>query len=224
MNSRETILERIRRNTATSGVAPSATEPSGLRHLQGADSEALLRLFTEQLERVAGTCHRTSSMPAAAEALRAIIEDHRAQRVARSDDPAVINLLEQVVGAFELFTPDSSREELLACEVGITTASIGIAEEGTIVLPSGHAELGRERTRLTALLPKVHVAVLRASDMVGTISEAIARVRSTGTNQRPLPPTVTFATGPSRTADIEQELVLGVHGPHSQHVILLEHE
>ena len=224
MSSREAILGRVRRNIATSGVQPIRSEPPTLRSIDGADREDLLRTFSEQLELVSGICHRTSSTLAAADALRAIISDHRAQHVMRSDDPSVISLLEHVVGTFKLATPDSPREVLLACDIGVTTAELGIAEHGTIVLPSGHADLGRERTRMAALLPKVHVALLRGSDLVGTISEAIALFRSTGTNQRPLPPTVTFATGPSRTADIEQELVLGVHGPHSQHVILLEHE
>ena len=224
MSSREEILSRIRRNIVASGVESVHTEPPTVRSLDVADRETLVTSFAEQLELVSGVCHRTSSTQAAADALRAIISDHRVARVVRSNDPRVISLLEQVVGTFELATPDSAREVLLECEIGVTTAFVGVAEHGTIVLTSGDADLDRERTRMAALLPKIHVALLRASDIVGTTAEAIARVRTTGTTDRPLPPTITFATGPSRTADIEQELVLGVHGPHSQHVILLEHE
>lgn len=224
MNSRDAILSRIRNNIALSGVEHVHTDPLPIRSLEVADRETLIRTFAEELEQVSGVCHRTTSTEAAADALRAIILDHQAKQVVRSNDPRVISLLERVVGTFKLATPDAPRELLLACDIGVSTAPIGVAEHGTIVLPSGDADLDRERTRNAALLPKIHVALLRASDIVGTIAEAIARIRATGTTERPIPPTVTFATGPSRTADIEQELVLGVHGPHSQHVIVLEHE
>jgi L-lactate dehydrogenase complex protein LldG len=125
-------------------------------------------------------------------------------------------MLEGIVGTFEVETPSSSRERLLESHVGLSSASMGIAEHGTIILPTGESP-SAERSRFIALLPKIHVAVLKASTLYGTIHEAL---RAMG----PLPPTVTFVTGPSRTADIEQELVLGVHGPHAQHVILLENE
>jgi L-lactate dehydrogenase complex protein LldG len=65
-----------------------------------------------------------------------------------------------------------------------------------------------------------HIAIVAASDLVETWDDALTTM-----HRRPdgPPPTVTFATGPSRTADIELELVLGVHGPRAQHVIVLEH-
>lgn len=212
---RDAILARIRAATATRGDPPAPTAPLPVRTLRD-PSATNSELFASHLEAVAGVCHRASTIEAAADALRAIIADHRAKRVARSNDPVVIQLLERVVGTFELSTPASPRDDLLASDVGLCRAVIGIAEHGTIVLPSGMTDPASERTRLVALLPRVHVAILRPSDIVGTLAEAIERLH-------PVAPTVTFATGPSRTADIEQELVVGVHGPHAQHVILLEH-
>lgn len=223
MNSRDAILARVRRNLAESGVQPEPAPPIPLRTHDQSDGKSLVDLFSEQLELVAGVCHRVSSVEGAAEALRAIVADHHAVRLARTDDPMVIDLLERVVGTFEILPPESDREQLLQCDIGVSAARFGIAQHGTIVLPSGQADLDGERTRLVALLPKVHVAIIRASDLLGTVAEVLARLPELGDEDRPLPPTVTFATGPSRTADIEQKLVLGVHGPHAQHVILLEH-
>ena len=223
MSSRGEILQRIRANLASSEADSRPAGELGLRTLKNNDPENLVRMFAEQLELVKGVCHRASSLDAAAEALRAIVVDHHVRNIVRSSEPIVIELLERVVGAFEIRTPDSPRNELLDCDIGVCTATLGIAEHGTIMMSSGQAMLDNRRVRHVSLLPKIHVAVLRASDLVGTIAEALLRASKMGDSERPLPPAVTFATGPSRTADIEQQLVLGVHGPHSQHVILLEH-
>ncbi|MCH2160812.1 MAG: lactate utilization protein [Phycisphaerales bacterium] len=222
MTSRDAILSRIRRNLAESSVESEPTGRIPLRTLESDDRESLVRMFAEQLELVNGVCHRTSSFEAAAEALRAILVDHHVRRIARSGEPMVIDLLERVVGTFELFTPESPRPQLLDCDLGLCTATLGIAEHGTIMMTSGQADLDEARVRLVSLVPKIHVAVLRAGDLVGTVAEALDRLTGMGDAERRLPPVATFATGPSRTADIEQQLVLGVHGPHSQHVILLE--
>jgi L-lactate dehydrogenase complex protein LldF len=183
------------------------------------DRHDLIDRFASALERVQGVCHRVTSEDGAVEALRAIMRDRGVRCVVRSDDPLVRTLLEGVVGGFELLDPDADRARLLDAGLGVTRAAIGVAEYGTIVLPSG-ASPATERTRFAALLPEAHVAIVAASDLVSTWDEALAAMRDLPDGP---PPTVTFATGPSRTADIELELVLGVHGPRAQHVIVLEH-
>ena len=223
MTARNLILHTIRENLASSGARPQPTQDLALRTLPTNDRKVLVRMFAEQLELVKGVCHRASSLDAAAEALRAIVVDHQVRRIVRSSESTVIDLLERVVGAFEIHTPGSPRSDLLECDLGVSSATLGIAEHGTIMMSSGQADLDDSRVRQVSLLPKIHVAIIRASDLVGTIAEALDRVANLGDGDRPIPPAVTFATGPSRTADIEQQLVLGVHGPHSQHVILLEH-
>lgn len=188
------------------------------------DPSVRLARFARGLELVNGVCHRTTSDAAAAEALLSIVRDRQASIVVRSDDELVIGLLEGVAGGFALLSPGATREELLNADIGVTRATRGVAEYGTIMLESGDASGRRgpttEKNRLAALVPEIHVAVLAASDLVDTWDDALESSR------RPdgaPPPTVTFATGPSRTADIEMELVLGVHGPRAQHVVLLEH-
>jgi L-lactate dehydrogenase complex protein LldG len=96
---------------------------------------------------------------------------------------------------------------------GITASFCAIAETGTVLL------LSSPRTpKATALLPETHVCVVRRSRMVDTMEEAFALMR----NEVGQPPRATFfVSGPSRTADIEQTIVIGAHGPYRVHVILV---
>jgi L-lactate dehydrogenase complex protein LldG len=94
----------------------------------------------------------------------------------------------------------------------LTTATLGIAQTGTLVLVSGPGQ-GR---RATTLVPDSHLCVLRARDIVETVPEAFARLISH--NRSP----ITFVSGPSATADIEMTRIKGVHGPRFLHVILVQ--
>ncbi len=91
---------------------------------------------------------------------------------------------------------------------GITRASAAIAESGTLVLKDCVTS-----ARLAALAPWIHIAVLHQSDIVATIGEAI---QGFGDD-----PSVIFATGPSKTADVEGILIEGVHGPGVQIALVL---
>jgi L-lactate dehydrogenase complex protein LldG len=97
--------------------------------------------------------------------------------------------------------------------VGITGVFCAIAETGTLMLLSG------PRTpAATSLLPETHVAVMRADRLVSTMEDAWRLLRAEpGTPPR----AVNFVSGPSRTADIEQTLTLGAHGPYRVHVVLV---
>ena len=105
------------------------------------------------------------------------------------------------------------KEDLFTFDVGITSAQAGIAETGTLVLDSS-----QERNRLVSLVPPVHIAILDASKIFLTLGETLAALES----GPELSPAITFITGPSRTADIELTLTLGVHGPQELYVIINE--
>ncbi len=107
---------------------------------------------------------------------------------------------------------DAPSTTIAAADIGVTEADCLVAASGTVVLRSAN------RHRGASLLPPIHVVVARSDLLVADLGTALARVR-TG------PPSaescVTLITGPSRTADIEKKLVLGVHGPCALHVILV---
>jgi L-lactate dehydrogenase complex protein LldG len=104
-------------------------------------------------------------------------------------------------------------EDLNAAEGAMTGSFIGIAETGTVVLDAG---LGQGRRALT-LLPDYHLCVVRESDVVGIVPEAIAALQPRVMLGAP----ITFFSGPSATADIELDRVEGVHGPRTLDVILV---
>jgi L-lactate utilization protein LutC len=95
-------------------------------------------------------------------------------------------------------------------KAGITGALAGIADTGTLVIQSGEGQ------PLTAsLLPDIHIAVLRRSDLLPSLEEALRLPGVAGS------PAAVLVSGPSRTADIEMTLTIGVHGPGELHVFLI---
>ena len=101
--------------------------------------------------------------------------------------------------------------------VSVQHAFAGIAETGTLMLPSA-----AERPTTINLLPDTAIAVLRASRVVGPYEDAWDLLRAATPGARFMPRNVMLVTGPSRSADIEQTLELGAHGPRRLHVVLIE--
>ena len=110
--------------------------------------------------------------------------------------------------------PALGADKLDAVDAVLTTASVGIAITGTIVLD--HTE-GQGRRALT-LVPDLHVCVVTADQVVADVPEAVARLTASVNNGRPL----TWISGGSATSDIELQRVEGVHGPRTLRVVLVE--
>ncbi len=97
--------------------------------------------------------------------------------------------------------------------VGVTGCFCAIAETGTLMLLSGP-----ETAATTSLLPETHIAVVPVSRIVPAMEEGFMLLRN---EHSELPRAVNFVSGPSRTGDIEQTIVLGAHGPYRVHLILV---
>ena len=97
--------------------------------------------------------------------------------------------------------------------VGITCCFCAIAETGTLVFASGVAA-----PPATFLLPQTHVAIVHADQIVAGMEEAFARLRAA---HPALPRAINLVSGPSRTGDIEQTIVLGAHGPRRVHIVVV---
>jgi L-lactate utilization protein LutC len=103
------------------------------------------------------------------------------------------------------------REQLLAADIGITSADYALAETGTLAL---FARPGQER--LASLLPPVHVAIVERSQVLADLFDLFALLE--GEN---LPSNLVLITGPSKTGDVELKLTTGVHGPRELHVVVV---
>lgn len=214
MSARDEILASIRRELGPhrepvpgpdrEGTAPG--RPSGLE-----DRAARVARFRAELETVAGRVHVVRDEAAARARLAELCAD--ARDVALSDSELVADLSSDVRASTFLATSDRAR--LLECDVGVSEAQWGIAETGTLCLVSS-----TERNREVSLVPPLHVAILDADGILSHLGDALRAAR--GSSGAEPPPLITLVTGPSRTADIELSLVIGVHGPQVLHVLLIE--
>jgi L-lactate dehydrogenase complex protein LldF len=135
------------------------------------------------------------------------------------EDAANVFGTEPTVEAIQLHARESLRKKFIDATVGISGANIAIAETGTIVLVTneGNADL-------TTTLPPVHIALFGIDKLVATLDDAVAVLRMlprSGTGQV-MTSYVNWITGPSRSADIEQSLTIGVHGPGEMHCVVLD--
>ena len=108
-----------------------------------------------------------------------------------------------------------------ADRVAVTGALMGFAETGTLMMASGP-----DHPSTLNFLPETHVVVLPAERIGGAYEEGWATLRAeaaaAGTGGNFMPRTVNLVTGPSRTADIEQTITLGAHGPRRLHIVIVE--
>ncbi len=211
MNAREEILARIRAALADAPaqVARESLAPPAYLHSHVDPAADLTSLFAERVADYRAVVSRVpvtgvgTAIASAAQALGLT------EIVVAPGYPASW-LPEMAAVTWLPDDPPLAVEALDSCGAAVTTAALGIALTGTIVLD---ARPGQGRRALT-LVPDVHICVLRADQIVADVPDALARLDA----RRPL----TFISGPSATSDIELERIEGVHGPRTLHVIIAE--
>jgi L-lactate dehydrogenase complex protein LldG len=215
MTARERILRRIRRAQGRGDRAPSAAEretiDSYLRsHPRGPlpdISGDLVARFCDRARAAASSWDRVAGLDDAPAALRRYLD---ANDLPKSGCvwPELARL--DWAGAGLALAPRAALEE---DAVGVSGAFCAIAETGTLMLVSGP-----DSPASVSLLPETHVALVPVGRVVAHMEDGWDFARS---ELRTLPRAVNFISGPSRTADIEQTLVLGAHGPYRVHIILI---
>lgn len=218
MSARENILARIRTAHGRAGAEPAEAEIASVRAAianHDIGPQPSIARPADRLAHFRAECDRLSTTHAHAER----IED-LPREVARYLDA---NTLEKrIVLWHELAHLDWAASGIAAEDrpaargddkTGLTGCYCAVAETGTLLLLGGEAT-----PKSTALLPETHIAVVRRSRMVATLEESFALLRR---ELGELPRATWFVSGPSRTADIEQTMVIGAHGPYRVHVILV---
>lgn len=214
-SARERILGNIRaalgRDAADAAGLEAARDRIGAhpRQIEPAFDEALADRFCARLEGAHATVARLDSVTAAGAEIERYLDDAGAGRRLLTSGDGLIGEIEWPP-SFEVQQRAAGGDD----RVSVTSALCGIAETGTLMLVSGE----RNPTSLN-FLPDYHIVVLRAQQLVARMEDAWDRMREEC--EKP-PRTVNFISGPSKTADVEQTVEYGAHGPRCLHVILLE--
>ena len=168
----------------------------------------LLEAFTERVTEYRASVYRTTEAELAGKVLEVCSLRQAEKLVIPPDLPAA--WLPQNVTFIR--DDELTNAELSAADGVLTGCALAVAQTGTLVLDGG-ATQGR---RALTLLPDLHLCVVFARQIVGTVPEAVAALHQVAT--RPL----TLISGPSATSDIELSRVEGVHGPRTLDVLLVE--
>jgi L-lactate dehydrogenase complex protein LldG len=111
--------------------------------------------------------------------------------------------------------PVEPYQDLSSCDVAVTGCEFLVARTGTIVMSSAE-----QSGRTTSVYAPIHICIAYSSQLVSDLKDALNLLKNKYSNQ--IPSFITFASGPSRTADIEKTLVTGVHGPKEVYCFLIE--
>jgi L-lactate dehydrogenase complex protein LldG len=218
--SEQEFLAQIARRQGRSLVETPPPRPGHVRGLRPqppsmSSREAMAQWFCRELTRLNTVAELTPDLHSAGVAAAATIAEATPGRglVVLADDHNALAASQPLTGhGFNVRVWPIDRVTCAAALAGVTSADVAIAETGSLALASS------ERTgRSISLLPPIHVAIVPTSRLVATVGEYFHWL---GTRVNEMPAAVELITGPSRTADIEFELSVGVHGPSAIYVFL----
>jgi L-lactate dehydrogenase complex protein LldG len=219
--SREEMVGRVSRaldRGSREGEPPAPPRvDEGVARVVGRDAD-LAEVFAKSAAASGMVVHRTAAA-GVAKVVGQIVVSGSGRRVAMGEtDP--FDLQRELEGAGAQVVSGSSSPgfgHLYDADVGITDVQAAVAETGSLVVCSGPG-----RARGLSLVPPVHIAIVKTSDIVPDLidlwNDSRIRPRLTESSN------VVLVTGPSKTADIEGVLITGVHGPREVHVVLVMDE
>ncbi|MHB8919025.1 MAG: LutC/YkgG family protein [Desulfocucumaceae bacterium] len=185
----------------------------------------LYSLFLERAGLVSARVVRVRGLPGAAVALADIIAMEKPEKIV-ADPSGMVKECIQIMEEKALLPGDGKKGPELHLRdlrrhaedagMGISQMSMCVAETGSIAGDCTSIE-----SRLVSTLPPVHVALVPGSGIVASPAEAIEKFYS---GEGEPPGYLSFISGPSRTADIERVLTIGVHGPEKLYVVLVDEE
>ena len=209
--SRDHVLHRIRTALGRSAGQETPPPPPVRIRIPEVDPEVRIASLLEKVEALAGKTFRAGSMEDAREYVGAAIAGKTA---IASNAPYLEECgITSLPGVHSGVTAKDELRELCAtCDVGITSADYALADTGTLVMLSSPQE-----ARMVSLLPPAHIAVVPRDRILTGLDELFSLLPHPAEQSS----SMVLITGPSRTADIEQILVRGVHGPGLIHVIVV---
>ena len=204
---KENILKKIRQALSTPVPIPYPNSEGHDSVYQPQQQELEIE-FAENFTKLLGVFSYCADKKELAEQLKLLAEKKQWQKI-YCRDAVLKNMLQQNDYIPEWFA------DLNTCSVSITDCELLIARTGSMVMSSAQPS-----GRTTSVYAPTHICIAYTSQLVYDIKEGLQKLKEKYAGK--LPSLITFATGPSRTADIEKTLVVGIHGPKEVYVFLVE--
>ena len=211
------VIENVRRSL---GRTAQISSPLGtpLRRRPAIYPPRLPESVDSEIERFLGEVKKLSGVgqklsPSEIDsALKTLVEEQNIHKATVWETPYLRQLgITEILNSLgvELVSPNANKHEMALCDLGITEADYLLPETGTLAMHSS-----TEKPRAVSLLPRVHLAIVRPEMLRPDMHQVFAEAKDGNY--------LVFITGPSRTADIELTVTLGVHGPKNLYVWMME--
>lgn len=224
MNARDAIYSKIRRSLGVTGAEPArhavvddrlAQAPPGLipRRGQRLDRDDRIELFAEMARAAQASVVRVGGSEEVPQAVCDYLRSRNLpQKVRMGSDPRLAGMpFADRTPGLEIARGPSDGNDLAA----LSHAFAGVAETGTLVLHSG-----ADNPTTLNFLPDDHIVVVDATDIAGDMETVWGKLRDRF-GKGAMPRILNMITGPSRSGDIEQKLLLGAHGPRALHIVVV---
>lgn len=209
--SRQAILAGVRASLGRKVDDTVAPRPPVVPPRAAGDDASELALLLSEIEKLGGVTRRLADGDELQQSLQQLVV---AERVQRATVWATDEMRELGVSAMlaelgvELVSPREGKSRIAECDLGVTGVDAALPETGTLALRSD-----ANRPRAVSLVPRVHLAIVRPAALRADLHQLFAEAKQGSY--------LICITGPSRTADIELTVTIGVHGPKALYVWLL---
>lgn len=227
MSSRDTILNKLRQAQRPFLDAPPRPEVYvPVTPIADTSPDALYERFKSEMERLTAEVFLVENDDAARSCVLDLLKAHNTKRIAAWHFKHIpIKKLHSAIreAGYAIDYPNIHMTEtrtadlvrLETAEVGLTGVDAAAATTGTLIVSTGPG-----KARIPTMLPPVHIVVMTLDQIVPRVEDWLTGVREAGSTLFDEAANICFITGPSRTADIEKKIVLGVHGPKRVQVVV----
>jgi L-lactate dehydrogenase complex protein LldG len=205
------VIENIRRSLGRTAQTPIGLRPAIYESRLAGSLESDTERFLDEIKKLSAVGQRLSPKEIDS-ALKSLVTEQNIRKATVWETPSLRQLgVAEILNSLgiELVSPNADKHEMAQCDIGITEADFLLPETGTLVLKSS-----AEKPRAVSLLPRIHLAIVSPEGLRADMHQVFAETKQSTY--------LVFITGPSRTADIELTVTLGVHGPKNLIVWILK--
>jgi len=204
------VIENIRRSLGRTAETPLGPRPAIYESRQAESIDSEIEIFLNEVKKLSGVGQKLAPSEIVP-ALKTLIAEQNVSKATVWETSHLRRLgITETLNSLgvELIPPTANKHDMALCDLGITEADYLLPETGTVVLHSS-----AEKPRGVSLLPRIHLAMVRPQMLRADMHQVFAEAKDHHY--------LVFITGPSRTADIELTVTLGVHGPKNLYVWMI---